>query len=257
MAQGKAGYVKYPPPGGTVGQALVKITNEDWEMEWGDVLTEIAIGGSIPGGVATEVLFVGTGGVLAQSANLTYSETSGPRLRVGSGAVGNAGFILGNLSGATGYVFLQTTGLSISSANCALQQGPAGDTYLNSASGKNLSFQIANSTKARINASGGFEILCGAQTSDINALSATQTWNASGVAFTGIKFTITDTASAAGSLAMQILGGASGTTSLFKVTKGGQVDAPSYAVGGSAGASFGPGAVTSITVVNGIVTAIS
>ena len=91
----------------------------------------------------------------------------------------------------------------------------------------------------------------------VQALSATQTWNASGVTFTGWKYTITDTASAAGSLAMQILGGAAGTTSLFKVTKAGQVDAPSYAVAGAAGASFGPSAVTSITVVNGIITAIS
>ena len=103
----------------------------------------------------------------------------------------------------------------------------------------------------------GALITAGTATTDVQALSATQTWNASGVTFTGWKFTITDTASAAGSLAMQILGGASGTTSLFKVTKGGKVDAPAYAANGTDGADFGPGLPTSITVVKGIITAIS
>jgi len=69
----------------------------------------------------------------------------------------------------------------------------------------------------------GPSITAGTATTDVQALSATQTWNASGVTFTGIKYTITDTASAAGSLAMQILGGASGTTNLLQVNKSGAV----------------------------------
>ena len=49
-----------------------------------------------------------------------------------------------------------------------------------------------------------------------------------------------------------------GTTSpTDKLQVVGTVNATAYKVGGAAGANFGPGAVTSITVVNGIVTAIS
>ena len=50
------------------------------------------------------------------------------------------------------------------------------------------------------------------------AVDLAQTWNASGVAFTGVKFNATDTASAAGSLLMDLqVGGAS----RFRVGKGG------------------------------------
>ncbi len=34
MAQGKAGYVKYPPPGGLAGEVLTKLSTEDWDMVW-------------------------------------------------------------------------------------------------------------------------------------------------------------------------------------------------------------------------------
>jgi len=53
-------------------------------------------------------------------------------------------------------------------------------------------------------------------------LNLAQTWNTTGTP-TGLKFTITDTASNAASLAMQILGGAAGTTNLFSVSKGGAI----------------------------------
>lgn len=52
-------------------------------------------------------------------------------------------------------------------------------------------------------------------------INATVTWNEGSTAFTGFKLTITDTASAAGSLAVNILGGAAGTTTLFSVDKAG------------------------------------
>ena len=61
----------------------------------------------------------------------------------------------------------------------------------------------------------------GTITTAIGPQTWTETRNAAGVTFPGLKYTITDTASAAGSLAMQILGGASGTTSLFTVRKNG------------------------------------
>jgi len=56
----------------------------------------------------------------------------------------------------------------------------------------------------------------GTLTADAPALDLTQTWNNSGVTFTGVKLNVTDTASASGSLLMDLQVGG---TSKFKVTK--------------------------------------
>ena len=168
------------------------------------------------------------------SANLTYTETSGPRLQVGSGSTTLAGWILG-YSGASGFGGLWNTSLTPGITNYALLQDNTGGTYLNAASGKTVSIRINNADKMTVAATAGAgpAITAGTATTDVQALSATQTWNASGVAFTGWKFTITDTASAAGSLAMQILGGAAGTTNLISVSKGGAVTAAGLITGGA------------------------
>lgn len=51
--------------------------------------------------------------------------------------------------------------------------------------------------------------------------STTETWNNAGTVFTHWKAVITDTASASGSLAVSIKGGAAGATTLFQVDKNG------------------------------------
>lgn len=61
----------------------------------------------------------------------------------------------------------------------------------------------------------------GTITTDLQTISGTVTWNAAGVAFTGIKYVITDTASNSSSKAINILGGAAGTSVLFSVDKNG------------------------------------
>lgn len=48
-------------------------------------------------------------------------------------------------------------------------------------------------------------------------IDATQTWNAGGVTFAGVKIAVTNTASAAASLPFQVLGGAGGATNLLSV----------------------------------------
>lgn len=81
---------------------------------------------------------------------------------------------------------------------------------------------------------------CGTVTVSTPCLDLSQTWNAGGATFTGLRLTITDTASAAGSKPFEIFGGAAGTTSLFKVDKGGAVTAASDIVtGGSLFAGLG------------------
>ena len=178
------------------------------------------IGQAVAGGTANRVLFIGATGLLADSANLTYTETSGPRLQVGSGVTTSAGFISGYL-GVSNTWGLWGTGTTGSITEYAIQsRGDNSILYLRATNDLRL---VTNILKFQLtgDAGRGPIITAGTATTDVNALSATQTWNASGVAFTGWKFTITDTSSAAGSLAMQILGGAAGTTDLFSVGKGG------------------------------------
>lgn len=55
---------------------------------------------------------------------------------------------------------------------------------------------------------------------------ATQTWNAGGVSFVGLNLAFTETASAAGSKYLQILGGASGTTEMLSLQKDGILNLP-------------------------------
>ena len=62
----------------------------------------------------------------------------------------------------------------------------------------------------------------GTITTSLPALDATQTWNASGTAFTGVKFNATDTASAANSLLMDLQ---VGEASRFRVGKNGAITA--------------------------------
>lgn len=191
------------------------------------------------------------------SANLLYTETSGPRLVVGSGTGTSTGLEIG-YTGSSGWGGIWGIGVATKNLNAASFYTQQNGSVTGIQASASVDIAIAGTTRIQqVSAAGaGPTFTMGTATTDVG-LRATQTWNASGVTFTGIKYTITDTASAAGSLAMQILGGASGTTSLFKVTKGGKVDAPAYAVGGTDGLASFNGAVTNLTVVNGIVTAAS
>lgn len=181
------------------------------------------------------------------SANLTYTEASGPRLKIGASNGANQGFIIGNAN-FSGYGGIWSTSVTPSTSNfCLLDAG--GVTQIGSAAQGRVEIAPASgSAKFTVygTAGQGAVITAGTATTDVQALSATQTWNAAGVTFTGWKFTITDTASAAGSLAMQILGGASGTTSLLALNKNGQlalayagaVTTPTLNIGGTQGNGF-------------------
>ena len=70
----------------------------------------------------------------------------------------------------------------------------------------------------------GISIAAGTATTDVNALSLTQTWNAAGVTFTALKLDVTSTASAAASLLIDLQ---VATASKFSVTKAGALTAAS------------------------------
>ena len=190
------------------------------------------------------------------SANLTYTETSGPRLQVGSGSTTLQGWILGQK--ATGQSGVWSTAVTPGASNYTLVD-VGGDLYLNAyKTGGKITFLSNGANLASLFAAAGqgFTVSAGTATTDVNALSATQTMNAAAVAFTGWKGTFTEGASgtAAGTKLINLLYGTSGAESTqFAVSKTGLIT-----TGGTDGvASFGPSIVTSITVKNGIITAIS
>ena len=220
-----------------------------------------AVSGADVGGIP----YCPTATTEATSANLLFSSTgspgSGPLFTVGSGATTSAGMYIG-YTNASGYGGIWPTALDPASAEPVLKANSTltflyGVTAVNVQSaafniqpGGTLKFSQGNTAGA------GPSITAGTATTDVAALSITRTNNNAAVA-TGVKWTFTDTTSAAGFLPFQILGGAAAATNLISVSKAGLVDAPAYSVGGAAGASFGPGNPTSLTIVNGIVTAAS
>lgn len=89
-------------------------------------------------------------------------------------------------------------------------------------------------------ASAPLTLASGTLTSDSNALTITQTWNSSGVSFSGgLKINVTDTSSASTSLlaAFQV-----GGTTLLSITKGGGINHSSYlGINGGGGVVFQSG----------------
>lgn len=193
------------------------------------------------------------------SANLLYTETSGPRLQVGSGSGTSAGWYAGYY-GSSGYAALWNTGVTPGLANFTLASASTA-TVLSSPNSGTVEIQKGGGTRVALfggtssgtaAAGAGLTVTAGTATTDVQALSATQTWNAGGVTFTAWKLVVTNTASAAGSLLadLQTAGGGS----MFSVRASDGL----ITTGGTAGvASYGPAAVASITVKNGIITAIS
>jgi hypothetical protein len=63
----------------------------------------------------------------------------------------------------------------------------------------------------------GLTLAAGTATTAVSALNISQTLNNAGVTFAPVKISITETAFASGTLLFQVLGGAAGTTSVFKI----------------------------------------
>ena len=172
-----------------------------------------AIGGLVAGGTANSVLFIGTGGVLDESTSFTYDDSTF-RMTVGTGSGTSTGWTLGYY-GASGYAGLWTTVSAPTSGNFVLASNNT-DTLLNAPTGSgNLLFNFANTTKATIfgTTGAGITLAAGTATTDVNAFSLTQTWNAA-VAFTMDKANATATSATNGSAVIdrQVNGG-----SLFRV----------------------------------------
>ena len=196
----------------------------------------LVVAGADVGGIP----YCPTAATIATAANLTFgasaSLSGGPQLQIGSGAGASAGWNLGTRHSA-GYPGIWSTADGTPSfANCRFEATPSGTTTVNGLqTNASVQIQYSRTTIANFAGSGdyaqtltgnagqGLLITGGTATTDVQAISLSQTWNAAGIAFKGADWTITDTASAAGSLAFRIRGGAAGTTSLLEVTKAGTI----------------------------------
>ena len=171
------------------------------------------IGQKIVGGTANSVLFIGSGGVLDESTSLTYNDSTF-RLSVGTGSGASTGWTLGYY-GSTGISALWSTAVTLNGDTYSLRTTTT-DTFLNApVSTGVLRFRFADIEKASISgtAGAGMTVAAGTATTDVNALSLTQTWNAA-VAFTMDKANATATSATNGSAVIdrQVNGG-----SLFRV----------------------------------------
>ena len=137
----------------------------------------------------------------------------------GTGATTNAGWILGYFGGS-GESGLWSSTVTPSSSNYLLYSNSTGaSVFVNAASGGSIGFATGGTQRALLNPS-GLAITPATATTDVNALSVTQTWNNAAVNFTGIKLDVTSTADGASSLLMDLRDDAA---SKFSVTKAGDV----------------------------------
>lgn len=143
-------------------------------------------------------------------------------LKFGTGTTTQVGLQLG-YANSSGYGGIYHSNATPSGTNFVFMTNNS-NTLINSPTGS-VFIRAANDTKIEFapTAGKGPAITAGTAVSDVQSLSTTQTWNASGVTFTGHKYTVTDTASASGSLHSQWLGGAAGTTTLMSLSRLGRI----------------------------------
>lgn len=153
-------------------------------------------------------------------SDLFLSRYAAKRLMIsgdGGGAGANAGIIAGYL-GVSGYGALWSSTTVTPGSGNYLIGGNATDTVINTPGATGIiNIQAGNVTRMLINntAGSGPTITAGTATTDVNALSLTQTWNAA-VAFNAIDLNVTNTSSAAGANLMRLrIGG----TAAFTVGK--------------------------------------
>jgi hypothetical protein len=168
---------------------------------------------------AGQILYADSTSSLTSNVNLVFSDAVN-RLSVGAGGGATQGWVIGNNTPGQGSIWpteVTPTAANfwVSYANGAAYYQVVSNHVFRAGSGFPDKFTITSGAGV------GPSITAGTAATDVNALSITQTWNNAAVTFTGLRFTITDTSSAAGSLALRILGGAAATTDLMALTKSG------------------------------------
>lgn len=184
--------------------------------------TWTAEGSGAPGGSDTQVQY-NSSGTFAGSANLTFTATP-PLLDVGAGSGAAMGIRLGNAG--SGQAQITTTNQAVGSNN-GIYFGS--DSTIFFFGRDHLWYNNAGAQKMNLSgvtAGKGLSIAAGTATTDVNAYSVTQTWDEGSTAFTAAKLNVTDSASAAASLLLdlQVAG-----SSKFSVKKDGTATLPTLA----------------------------
>ena len=159
-----------------------------------------AIGGTTPAAI-TGTTITATNGFNVGASDVVLTRYAAKKLMISGDGIGagvNAGIIAGYY-GSSGYGALWSSAVAPDTTNHMLI-GNATDVYLNAVG--TLHFGLSGADKATISstAGSGLSITAGTATTDVNALSATQTWNNGAVTFTANKTNVTNTASGASSL---------------------------------------------------------
>lgn len=181
-----------------------------------------SIGGTVTSGTAGSVLFINPDSTLAQD-NTNFKYTTATNLfQVGSGSTTSIGLVMGPTTDS-GYAAIWNTSVTRSVSNYSIRFLAGATNHsvaLNAGTTGDVTISINNGARTNWNNAPGSGpyTTAGTATTDVQAGSFTQTWNNSGVTFTGIKYNVTDTASNASSLLMDLQVGG---TSQFKVAKAG------------------------------------
>ena len=188
----------------------------------------------------TRVPFFGTAGLFTDSASLVYDDST-KRLTVGTGSGTSSGWTLGYQGGISGVSELTRTGNTFGSTTFAMRSR-LDLTEIGGSGGSGVVNVIPDGSTIKTSwiatAGAGPSITAGTATTDVSALSITQTMNAAGVTFEGIKGTFTETAVASGSKLVEIVGGTLGTTDVFSVMNA-STSGPRITVGTGSGTTAG------------------
>ena len=150
----------------------------------------------------------------------------------GGGAYANTITALGTGTGGTGTYTVaisqaSTTNTYVGRRQLTALRVNATDTL--SAAGSLLAdFRVGGTTRAAITKVGGLTLNGSTVTASAPLIDASQTWNNAAVTFTGLRFNVTNTASATASIPLDFqIGG----TSTFRVRRGGGIECGSTSIG--------------------------
>lgn len=182
-------------------------------------LDEVGAGGagSAPGGSDTQVQFNASGS-FAGSSDLTWDDTA-KELGVGGDINLDDGGTYTTLLQLVTPTANRTISFPDATGTVALVAGSSGQLTYN-----NAGVQAGDSGLTYNATAGALTVGGKTVTADAPVINLSQTWNNAGVTFTGLKLTITDSASATGSAFLDFIAGA---TRRFYVGKGGLIKAPS------------------------------
>ena len=257
-----------PVSAGTTGQYLQ--TNGSGVTSWGTVLTALTVGTTATSGGAAGQIMFDTGSVLQESSALTFN-TTGNSLVLASGTQTGSTLSGVAITGTAGQFSCTAASPALVVGQLVTISGTLGGTgtitgytnpttYYISATNGSTTFTLLTTVNVPIVTTAGTPTGLTYAYSTTPVINSTQTWNSSTTAFTALKLNVTDTASNASSLLLDLqVGGASKAY----ITKAGVLRLNFNGSSGNPAISFGnntastgfygvSGGIISVTGTNGV-----